>query len=93
MERYEYLIKRMWAELHDAKDYARAAHGCKEHSYADTMMELARQEYSHFSALHSLVEKMAATWESDHALHIVWKHDRQRLVEHAAHVKKIMEIG
>lgn len=91
MERYEHLIKRMWAELHDAKDYVKAAMSCKDHAYVDTMMELARQEYSHFSALHALTEKMTSAWEKDDVMHVVWQHDRERLVEHAARVKMMMD--
>jgi len=92
MERYEHLIERMWAELHDAKDYTKAAMKCKEdRSYADAIFDIARQEYSHFIALHGIASTMSATWPQDHVMHSVWEHDRSRLMEHAARVKSLME--
>ena len=50
MERYQFLIERMWEELHDAKTYAHKALMCKEDkAFADVMADLSRQEYNHFS--------------------------------------------
>ena len=83
-----------WQELKAVElcgRYVKAAMSCKDHAYVDTMMELARQEYSHFSALHALTEKMTSAWEKDDVMHVVWQHDRERLVEHAARVKMMME--
>jgi len=92
MERYEYMIKRAWAELHDAKDYTKAAIQYKEDkATADAIFDLARQEYAHYIALHNMVVSMMQNWPQDHPIRTVWEHDRGRLVEHAAHVKYCMD--
>lgn len=87
IERYEELVSDMWDELEGAKKYAKeATRG--EHS---TMQELARQEYNHFIVLHTQTLELIKHVPVGDALHHVWRHDQQRLMEHAAKVKGLLD--
>lgn len=93
MERYNFLIDRMWEELNDAKTYARKALLCKEDkAYADVMADLARQEYNHFSILHTQTAMLANAWSEGEMMRHVWMVDRERLIERAGEVKTLVDM-
>jgi len=93
MERYKFLIERMWEELHDAKAYAHKALMCKEDkAFADVMADLSRQEYNHFSTLHSQAAMLANSWDEEEIMRHVWMIDRERLIEKAGEVKTLVDM-
>lgn len=92
-ERYEELISDMWDELMGAKKYAEdALSGQNDRSYSDSMYEMARQEYNHFTNLHQHALALANSWPEGDKMHFIWECDQKRLMKHAAEVKRVIEM-
>ena len=93
MDELKGIVEDMWDEVEGAEHYAgKAAHAkgidsARMNTYAD----MARQELSHFDALH----KVGIKWAQEHPDHTeaktIWNWELDKLLHRAAKVRNMLE--
>ena len=98
MKEIKALVEYIHEELHDAEKYAKAAakHKDNDKELSSTYAELAHQELNHMDKLHSQAVRLIKAYrdkgnEPPAAMLAVWDWEHEKMIEHTAHVKHLLE--
>ena len=96
MKEIKYLVEEIKEELEGAEEYAKHAlqYKTSDKTLSDVFATIAAQELSHVDALHAQAVRLikASDDKPPAAMQAVWDWEHERMIEHAAKVKTLLDM-
>lgn len=99
MKEIKWLAEKIEEELHDAEDYARAAHHYKEsdRDLSRCCASLAEEELKHSDILHReavrvIQEHRDAGREAPASMQAIWDWEHDKMIDHTARIQHMLAL-